>query len=321
MRGFSLRSFFGLVVACAAVWGGTATAQTQGDVRLLGTDSYDPLYHGEQARRAFYDGYAITADFFYSAPDGLSALPAVADALRFGFHFDYALSPSFDLSAVFSANGGVSGNAARLNWVGAKYYWYEDGTDYALRVAVDPALDSGLGFRQTDVALLTSTFTSPRTGIDLGIGLRRLRLSYQEFLPLQPATAAFAFGPAPDDSTFIERRSLLSHVYGQEVHGTATYKWLFDLAESHAFLSVLGEIGSYEVLETETAAFSDDTATVVETPSKTGGGVLWVRLGAQLNRPSFQLMPSLSLPFYAWGRTTESADGNRTRLAFMRKLV
>ena len=118
-------------------------------------ETLDPFYGGESARQTFFDGLAVSGEVTYRERDllGLSEPGAPAADLAIAARIDYALLPQVDVSAVADLSGAARRGPLGLSWIVVKPYWRNESTDYAVRVAVDPASEGGLGFRQTDVRL------------------------------------------------------------------------------------------------------------------------------------------------------------------------
>lgn len=257
---------------------------------------YDPFYRSETARRVFFDGIAVTGEISYRAAGSLQAnglRTTRPDPFGLSAHIGYQLTPHMDLSAYLDAAGTNTGRTIRVSWVGLKYYWTVDNTDYAFRLAVDPASDGRVGFPQMDVAFLSTKALSPVFTNDVAIGVRHIRKGYQQFVPADQTADS-----TPD---FINTRAL-----GLELHFMWTYDVIFDPASSNIFLSLLGEGGQYSLVE---SAFSGmyppaDTSGGAEEETlgemNYRGGVVWIRSGIEYNRPSYQLIPFLSIPLKQW---------------------
>ena len=172
----SVRSAFRLgVVAFLGATAGALPAAAQGGFQTL-----DPFYRGETTRRAFEGEFAVSAEAAVRDADllGVADPGTPTSPLAFSGRLDYALLPQVDLSLVADLTGGVGRGPMGLSWVVVKPYWRNDMTDYAVRVAVDPASEGGLGFRQTDVAFLSTTMLSPEVSTDVALGIRRVRTGY-----------------------------------------------------------------------------------------------------------------------------------------------
>ena len=276
-----------LALACGAL----APAGAQGFQTL------DPFYGGETARRGFYDGLAFSGEVGYRGGDllGLSEPGAPAGGgLAVMGRVDYAILPQVDLSAVADLSGGVGRGPLGLSWVVVKPHWHNDLSDYAVRVAVDPANEGGLGFRQTDVAFLSSTALSPEVTTDFALGVRRVRTGYTDAAafdePVElgdPEAGLFGGAALVADG---ERVRLL----GQELRGMIGYNVVFDPAGSRLILGLVGEAGDYTRL-TSGGDGEEDAPT-----ARIRSGIGWARLGVEFSRPSYQLAPYVSVPVVTW---------------------
>ena len=279
-----------LALACGAL----APASAQGFQTL------DPFYGGETARRAFYDGLALSGEVGYRGGDllGLSEPGAPAGGgLAVMGRLDYAILPQVDLSAVADLSGGVGRGPMGLSWVVVKPHWHNELTDYAVRVAVDPANEGGLGFRQTDVAFLSSTALSPEVTTDFALGVRRVRTGYTDDVSAQGGALPFEEG----DGGVVQFGGLSSLVangervrlLGQELRGMIGYNVVFDPAGSRLILGLVGEAGDYTRLTSRDEGEDDPTARI-------RSGIGWARLGLEFSRPSYQIAPYLSVPIVTW---------------------
>ena len=153
-------------LAAALALGAPATAQG-------GFETLDPSYGGETARRGFYGGFALSGEAaLRNAEQGAVSVPGTPTGsdLSVSARLDYALLPQVDLALVADLTGGARRGGLGLSWVVLKPYWHSEATDYAVRLAVDPAGGGGLGFRQTDVAFLSTTTLSPTATYDFAVG-------------------------------------------------------------------------------------------------------------------------------------------------------
>ena len=264
-----------------------------------GFQTLDPFYRGEAARRAFDGGFAVTAEAAVRDADllGVAEPGTPASPLALSGRLDYALLPQVDLSFVADLSGGVGRGPMGLSWVVVKPYWHTDATDYAVRVAVDPASEGGLGFRQTDVAFLSTTALSPDVTTDVALGIRRVRTGYstavEEEVIGEPTEtplggeAGFAFrGPETDGV----------RVVGQELRVSWGYNVVFDPAGSRLSLGLVAEAGDYALVHAPTV---DDVAE--DRPrERIRSGIGWLRTGLEFSRPSYQLAPFLSVPLVTW---------------------
>ena len=281
-----------------------------------GFETLDPAYGGETARRGFYGGFALSGEASYQDADVGASGTAAGSDLSLSARLDYALLPQVDLALVADLTGGIQSGPLGLSWVVVKPYWHNEMTDYALRVAIDPASEGGLGFRQTDVTFLSTTALSPNVTSDLSVGLRRVRTGYtpldEEALPgatdptaMDLAAAARMTAPEPT-----ERARLV----GQEIRGSWGYNVLFDPAGSRFALGLVAEGGDYAIVRTRfsTDPLSPDGAAVAE-EEETGSdrirvGTGWVRAGMEFSRPSYQVAPFVSLPVVRWSDNEVGPD-------------
>ena len=276
---------------------GTAAAQRP-------VQTFDPFYRGETASRTFYDRYAVTGELSYRPAgllqaDGVSAtnVPSTAsDPFGVSLRFDYRLAMGLDLGIYVDASGNAAGRSLSLNWLALKYYSRQENTDYAIRLAVDPASDGRSGFPQTDLAFLYTSTLSPTLKSDFAVGIRRVQLGFQQIVPtdvtLIDPDDPIVSPPGPD------RELLRTRAHGWEVHMMTGYQLLFDPAGSNMFVSLIGEGGRYDLVEwtvgTPVAEAEERSSTTFH------GGVVWVRSGLQFDRPGYQLSPFLTLPFKQW---------------------
>ncbi|GAB5521262.1 MAG: hypothetical protein RhofKO_35130 [Rhodothermales bacterium] len=277
----------------------------------------DPFYRSEQASRIFFDGYALSMDLSYRPAGAVDeAISGAAnDPLALRFRFDYQLLSQLDLGLMVDALGNSSGRSLALSWVTAKYYWGVDHTSYALRLAVDPSLNALVGFPQVDVAFISTTAFSPFFYGDFALGVRRVRLGVEQLVP-----TFTQIDPDNPDQPRNAFNLLYSRALGYELHLMNSYSWVLGKSGSNLFASLIGEAGKYELLESpvlpaEEADFgrSDDESTFTA-PYR--GGVIWARFGMEINRPSFQVIPFVSLPAYQWTLTEGSWDRVQPKLGF-----
>ena len=303
----------------AIALGMAAPAVAQGTLQTL-----DPSYGGETARRGFYGGFALSGEAAYRDADLLDTVepgaPAPSD-LSLSARLDYALLPQVDLALVADLTGAAQNGRMGLSWVVLKPYWHNEGTDYAIRVAVDPVSEGGLGFRQTDVAFLSTTALSPTVTSDLSIGLRRLRTGYSDPIPSAYDEAGEVVVP---DSRIVlgSDATVRSRAVGQSVRGAWGYNVLFDPAGSRLTIGLAAEAGDYAVVRTRsTSGFaSDGGAEAEEEPAseRIRSGVGWVRTGLEFSRPTYQLAPFVSLPVVTWADDRGDAIRHGPRLSKVR---
>ena len=291
---------------------GALPASAQGAFQTL-----DPSYGGETARRGFYGGFALSGEAAYRDGDllGLSEPGTLAPSdLSLSARLDYALLPQVDLALVADLTGAAQSGRLGMSWVVVKPYWHNEATDYAIRVAVDPVSEGGLGFRQTDVAFLSTTSLSPTVTSDLSLGLRRVRTGYSD------AAVDAGEGTAEDLSLAVARLADAddperARLVGQSVRASWGYNVLFDPAGSRLAFGLMAEAGDYTVVRTRETAFSGD-AGVPETEGTSDrirSGVGWMRAGVEFSRPTYQLAPFVSVPLVTWAdvQGTEVRHGPR----------
>ena len=273
---------------------------------------FDPFYQGERARRAFYDRYAVTGEIIYRpagflAADGVGA--QTGKALGLNLRVDYQISDRVDVGMYLDATNTGVGSAPSLRWLILKYYRVDEFTDYAVRFAVDPIAHGVSGFPQMDLAFLYGTPYSPTVRTDFAVGLRRVQIGVQELIPLTVAPIE------PDDPIVtppgMDRKLVRTQAFGWEVHMSARYNFVFDPAGSSLYVSLLGEGGSYDLVEWEVA---DDAAE--RESSEFNGGVIWVRTGLQFDRPSYRFAPYLALPIRQWTPSDGDWPRRRARVGF-----
>lgn len=301
LRGFD-PSLVWLAVIVVAFTPGSADAQ-----RPFRT--YESFYRSETARRQFYDRYAFTGEVAYRPAgsvqtDAVSA--PVVDPFGMNFRFDYQLTSSLDLGVVVDASGGFAGRSLSLSWITVQYYRTVELSDYAFRLAVDPASDGRTGFPQVDVAFLYTDFLSAELTSDYAIGMRRVRIGYEQLVELPP-TGENNLG-VPEFGVAFTR------ALGWELNGMMRYNALFDPAGSSIFFSALGQAGSYELIDAtpdETAAADEDSGANVKV---TRGGIIWVRSGMKFARPSYEFSPFLGLPVKQWAPSDDSWPRSRLQV-------
>lgn len=302
-------SLCGMILSISVL--GTETAYSQRPFRV-----HDPFYKGETGRRTFYDGYAFTTDLSFRSPGSVSEGQQTLgpDYLALSFWFDYELFSHIDISAIIDAAGGNTGRTLTLSWVSVKYYRTVENTDYAFRLAVDPSFDGRLGSPQLDLAFISTSLLSPVLSSDYAIGVRRVKMGYQQFVPSMDSPSLPPESPGIPD--YIYTRAL-----GWELHFMMRYSVLLNPARSNVFVSLQVDRGQYELLETSLRRSGSgfpvmeqvrSTENVEENEGSTltkqyRGGTVWIRSGVEYNRPSYQIMPYLSVPLKQW--TPPEEDG------------
>ncbi|QXD15478.1 hypothetical protein GQ464_000555 [Rhodocaloribacter litoris] len=294
---FSVRrvALLGLLLFCGST---LPEAAAQRPLRV-----YDPFYRDETARRIFFDRYALTAEVSYRPAGFIQSdgdIPSPnADPFALGLRFDYQLSSRFDLAILMDAVGGTAGRKLAVNWVALKYYRTVDTQDYAFRLAVDPASEGRVGFPQMDLAFLYTSPASPTLTTDFALGLRRIRIGYQQLVRLEVPP------PDPDDpvvTTPADRALIRTRALGWEAHLMMSYNILFDPAGSNLFVTFLGEAGRYDLIEL--GEVGPDGRLVdadgERTTTRFRGGVIWVRTGLEFDRPAYQIAPYMAVPLRQW---------------------
>ena len=261
---------------------------------------YDPFYRSETALRTFHDGIAATGEVSYRR-EVSGNIGSSTPSVGLSFRLHYRLSQRIDLNAFWDAAGTATGRTIVLSWVGLKYYWSVDSFDYAFRLAVDPASDGRVGFPQLDAAFISTKTFSPVFSSDFAVGVRRVRKGFREFVPAESAFPAN--GPivvAPNSAAqFIDTRAM-----GMELHFMWSYNLIFDPAASNLFVSLVGEGGQYSLFESEFGGGGGTPVVPVEEgelgETDYRGGVIWMRSGIEYNRPSYQIIPFMSVPLKQW---------------------
>lgn len=241
--------------------------------------SNDPFYRNETARRAFHDGYAVSGEITYQSV-GPSAVGA-SSSLGMLMQLDYGLGSQFDVTAVVNFAGGTEGQNVDLTWVALKHHWHRDGADMALRLAFEPrpAANGGLGFRQTDLAFLYSKSLSPQVGTQVAAGVRYARTGYR-------GSGAVDVGTPLAGIAYTEAT-------GVEGHLKLGYDLIFDPARSHVSVALDYQAGTYDLVERMIVMGTDSGGADL---GEFQGHVLWVRTGLHWYRPTYQLVPTISVP-------------------------
>lgn len=270
----------------------------------------DTLYRGESASRTFFDQFAFTGEVLYR-PERIPVDDgefATADPIGFSARLDYRLASQFDLALVFDAVE-ASNTAISVRWLALKYYRAIEGANYAVRLALDPVADGQGGFPQIDAALLYSSSVTPDVTSNISFGVRRVRIGLEQLVEIPP--------PSPDPplavgaSTFVVE---FSRALGWEVHGELRYAAIVDPGGSNAFFAVLAEIGSYELVREGAIQEIEETETIAAEATDFRGGVIWLRSGLELARPSFTFMPFIGLPVGQWSPNEDQWPRSRLQL-------
>jgi hypothetical protein len=267
----------------------------------------DPFYQEETARRGFFDGFALQADLAYRGMQPLVAIGATVSPLALSMRFDYALTQHVDISAVVDASSGFDGSVerapARISWLIIKPHWRDGQSDYAVRLAVDPAGDGGFGFRQTDLAFVSTTYLSPTLSTDMAVGIRRVRAGFErvEFQDEPVDRASYQLALADDPRPEIIR----SRASGTEIHVMWGYRYWLNPSGSHVVTTVSAEGMQYALISTSSVAQDgsalEDAGRGLDSPEgRTWGGMARLNLGIEYSRPSFLLTPHFGLPLFRW---------------------
>lgn len=293
----------GAIVAALAL-GAAGAAAAQG-----GFETLDPSYGGETAQRGFYGGFALSGEAAFRSADPLSvSVPGTPTGSDFALsaRLDYVLLPQVDLALVADLSGAARRGSMGLSWVVVKPYWHSEMTDYAVRVAVDPASEGGLGFRQTDVAFLSTTAVSPTATYDFSVSLRRVRTGYSDAQVVGEAAYANALADPAAPAVgvaFLESGADPERVrlVGQEFRISWDGNALFDPAGSRISFGIAAEASNYSLFRARFTGPSggDPTEDELEEAAESErvwGGTGWVRAGMEFSRPSYQLAPFASLP-------------------------
>ena len=275
---------------------------------------YDQLYRSEQSQRTFYGGYALTAEVAYRNAgslqgEGLQVLES--NPLGLSFRLDYQFSRRLDLSAVVDAAGNSTRRGLSLSWLVFKYYEQREGSSFALRLAVDPSFDGRVGFPQIDIAWLSSTMVTPLSSTDFAFGLRRVRLGYEQWVLAEPglSNGFVLHGDGILPSTRNDLDVIYTRALGWEFHLMFGYNFRIDPAGSNIFVSLLGQAGNYDLLETSydepflgmlDLAAATSLRQEITTSRDYLGGAVWARAGIEFNRPNFQILPYIGLPLRQW---------------------
>jgi len=276
---------------------------------------FDPFYRGETAVRTFYDQYAITGELSFRPPGLLQnesslASPGVgANPLGLSLHVDYQLSNSLDLGAFIDATGSAAGRALGLSWITLKYFKHQEGTDFAIRLALDPSSDGRSGFPQADLGFLYTSPLSSLVTADFAFGVRRVQIGFQELVsadpvPLNPGDPILTAPGA-------ENELIRGRARGWELHASWSHNILFDPAGSNLFIALMAEGGTYDMVEWMAES---ETEPQSRTITEYRGGTLWARSGLEIERPSYQFAPFLSIPFRQWAPSQGEWPRARVRL-------
>ena len=298
-HGFHFEMLKCMLVFGVCLWGwccfGVQIASAQRPVYM-----FDPFYRGESAVRTFYDQYAITAELSYRPPGLLQnetnavAAGVGANPIGLNLHLGYQLFEHLELGAFVDATGNAAGRTLGLSWITLKYLKHQEGTDYAIRLALDPSSDGRSGFPQADLGFLFTSPMSANVTADFAFGVRRVQIGFQEIVPSAPVLIdpGDPIVTAPGASNELLR----GRARGWEIHGSWSHNILFDPAGSNLFVAFMAEAGTYDMLEWNVSSEASDARRVTEYR----GGALWIRSGIEIERPAYQFAPLLSVPFRQW---------------------
>ena len=274
--------------------------------------TYESFYRNETARRNFFDRYAVSGEVAYrpsGAVQGDALTSPNVDPLGFSFRFDYQLAQTLDFGVVLDAAGGFDGRSLSVSWIIAQYYRTVETSDYAFRLAVDPASDGRAGFPQVDVAFLYTEVLSRELTSDYAIGMRRVRIGYEQLVELNSGPELVS--SVPDYGISFTR------AFGWELNAMIRYNALFDPAGSSIFFAMLGQASSYQLVDVafESAGADpeadDDSVANVDVAR---GGIVWLRSGMKFARPSYEFSPFLGLPIQQWAPKDQNWPNSRLQV-------
>jgi hypothetical protein len=285
--------------------------------------TYDPFYRSEQTQREFFGGYAVSGEISYRAAgvvqdDGLQALDA--NPLGLSFRLDYQLAPQLDLSGIVDAAGNTTRGGLALSWVVFTYYERSEETSFALRLAVDPSFDGRAGFPQMDLGWLSASRITPTMTSNFAFGVRRIRMGYEQWLlgdEPRPSVGSgqYVLHGIGDDNRPVD--IVYTRAFGWEARLMLGYDFAFDPAGSNVFVSLMGQAGNYDLIETSFVELSPKTSQKsIGQQEETRdaeyiGGEIWFRSGLEFNRPGYQILPFIGIPVQQW--VPRSADWPRSR--------
>ena len=259
----------------------------------------ESFYLNEEAPRTFYDGYAATLFVSFqpmSVWTGETSTLSLSRAFAVGLRLEYAWSAALSGGMIVETNNEGNISDVSLNWLFLKYRYFKDGDDFALRLAVNPEGTGNIGFPQVDVAFLYSSSLTPLFTSDFAIGMRRVRMGFEEALPskelVEDKVGGTFLAATPTD---IQRVRIL----GQEIHLMMRYNVLFNPAGSRIFVSLYGESGEYERIAVSRRQ-QNSGEPVTEEENRFMGGTLWFNTGIEWNKPAYQVAPFLNLPLLRW---------------------
>lgn len=277
--------------------------------------TFDPFYQGETAVRHFFDTYAVAAELSYRPPglfqaDQAAVSNVATNAMGVNLRLDYRLGHNLDVGFYVDAVGNGTGRSLDLSWVALKYYKRMETDDFAFRLAIDPSSDGRSGFPQADLGFLYTTPLSATVTQDFAIGMRRVRIGFQELVAIEapPLNPGDPIVSAPGASSELIR----GRSQGWEMHFAWSHNILFDPAGSNLFVSFMAEGGKYDLLEWTASSVGNPEDT--RTSTQFTGGVLWIRSGLQVERPVYQFAPFVSIPVRQWAHPNDDWPRSRARV-------
>ena len=143
--------------------------------------------------------------------------------------------------------------------------------------------------------------------------MRRVRLGYEKAL-FSSVVPDGEFGihnldpTGPDIGVERTLEFIFTRALGWELHLMLGYDFRFDPVGSNVFVSVLGQAGRYDLLESAFQGgalpekLANNDVPNQQQPQNVDflGGVIWMRFGLEFNRPSFRLLPYIGLPLQQW---------------------
>ncbi|MCS7154870.1 MAG: hypothetical protein RMK61_04350 [Bacteroidota bacterium] len=252
----------------------------------------EPFYREERACPEFFDALLVRAEVGL-APVGTWPLVADRLALKVPLLLNLQLEGRLKARSTWGASWdlvrAISLSTPLPTWLWARYHWRNEDTDYAFRLAFDPALGP-TGFRRVDVAFISSMPLSIWMASDFALGLRSL-WDRRKYVQLSDSARAPLPGlnlenPAPPSD--------LSVTIGREIHLQQTYWAYLDPARSALFVGLQATAGRYSTLQRQAVPDSNSAPAWGEIL----GGQLWLRLGGRWARPLWIVGGYLAIPVY-----------------------
>lgn len=251
---------------------------------------YDPFYFRERARPGYERTAALTGTVAVRVPGSGAPSALTPPDLSTALRLDVRLGPALDVGAVVAAAQGT-GTPIDWAWATARYGWRTDaGSAQAFRLALDPGADANVGFPLVDLAFLSSNPPGSSVVTDLAIGVRRVQLGYQRYVPV--ATPDGAAGGAADGAFDVT----LERAFGWEARAALALGYAFDAAGSNAYGALVAVRGSYD-LQTTPSDPADSPAR-----RRLQSSAAWVQAGVDVERPSVRLAPFVRVPLLATTR-------------------